>query len=149
MKVIEDIDAAACFIALKLIVAVTLQSSPALAQGVASNRFDDEKLKTSFSISHPVDVPCLNHAGFEGLRSFFLGTDSLEKVLLEMTSRRDLFLESEPDPFLEEQPKLYWLCEVIWKRGGGGSEPSFYAKVYPIDGTMELCSIELRLSQEP
>ena len=149
MKVFEDIDAAACFIALKLIVAVTLQSSPALAQGEALARFDDERLKTALTISHPTDVTCFNQVGFEGLRCFFLGTDSLEKVLLEMTSRRDLFLESEPDPYLEEQPELYWLCQVIWKRGGGGSEPSFYAKVYPIDGTMELCSIELRLSQEP
>lgn len=149
MKVFEDIDAAACLIALKLLVAVTLQSSPALAQGEALARFDDEKLKTAFSISHPIDVPCFNQAGFEGLRSCFLGTDSLEKVLLEMTFRRDLFLESEPDPYLEEQPKLYWHCEVFWKRGSGDSEPSFYANVYPIDGTIELYSIELSLSQDP
>ena len=69
MKVFEDIDVAACLIALKLIVAVTLQSFPALAQGEALARFDDEKLKTAFSISHPKDVPCFNQAGFEGLRS--------------------------------------------------------------------------------
>ena len=149
MKVSEGIDAAACFIAIKLIVAVTLQSSHALGQGEALNRFDDEKLKTAFSISHPLDAPCFNQAGFKGLRSCFLGTDSLEKVLIEMTSRRDLFLESDPDPFLEEQPKLYWHCEVFWKRGSGCSESSFHANVYPIDGTMELYSFELSLSQEP
>ena len=149
MKVYNHGSASTCLNALIFLMAVTLQSSPVLAQGEASNRFDDERLKTAFSISHPTDVPCFNQTGFEGLRSCFLGTDSLEKVLIEMTSRRDLFLECEPDPFLEEQPKLYWHCEVFCRRGNGGSQPSVHVNVYPIDGTMELYSIELSLSQEP
>lgn len=148
MKVYNHVSAAACLNALILTVAVILQSSPALSQGEVPNRFDDERLKTTFSLPQQ-NLPCYSQMGFEGLRSCFSGTDSLEKVLLEMTSRRDLFLESEPDPFLEEQPKLYWDCEVFWKRGSGGSESSFHANVFPIDGNMELYSIELRLSQEP
>ena len=149
MKVYNHISAAACLNALIFTAAVILQSSPALSQGEAPYRFDDERLKATFSLPHQIDLPCYSQMGFEGLRSCFSGTDSLEQVLLDITSRRDLFLEKEPDPFLEEQPKIYWYCEVFWKAGSDGSQPSFHANVFPIDGNMELYSIELRLSQEP
>lgn len=132
-----------------LLVGILTWSIPVQAQENASNRFDDERLKTRFVVSHPADFFCPLPYDFRDLKRCFSNADTLETVLVSLTNHMATFLESEPDPFVDEQPKLFWYCDVFWTDGDSMLQPSMRCSVHPIDGTMQLFSNELRLSEEP
>ena len=122
---------------------------PVQAQENASNRFDDERLKTRFVVSHPADFFCPLPSDFIGLKRCFSNADTLEAVLVSLTNHMAIFLESEPDSSADEQLKLFWYCDVFWTDCDSMVQPSMRCSVHPIDGTMQLFSNELRLRQEP
>ena len=62
------------------------------------------------------------------------------------------FLEKEPDPYLEEQPEVYWVSEFFWSngmvKGGDKIPPSMRCNLFPAGGTAMIYSEVLELRHE-
>lgn len=122
------------------------------AQETQSVRILDERLKTSFLVSFPKDFACDLPQSFEDLKMCFSNLDTLESVIMRMTSQMDEFLEKEPDPYLEEPPEFYWVSEVRWSngmvKGGDTIPPSMRCNLFPDGGTLMVYLEVLELRHE-
>ena len=86
------------------------------AQQNRSTHILDERLKTSFLVTYPREFACDLPSSFEDLKQCFSNLDSLESTIIQMTEHMDDFLANEPDPYLDEPPKVYWVSEIQWAK---------------------------------
>ena len=124
-----------------------------LAQQSRSVQILDERLKTSFWVSYPEELTCDLPSSFEDFKQCFSNLDMLEGTLIRMTKHMDEFLANEPNPFLEEPPKVYWVSEIQWAKGrveeGDTISASMWCSVFPADGgTLIMYSEALELRKE-
>lgn len=131
---------------------VLLGSTTSVAQENQTIHVLDERLKTTFLITYPLEFRCDLPESFHDLKECFSNLDSLESVLLERTMWMDEFLEREPDTRLEEEPKVYWLSEICWTEGwveGNDTVPaSMWCNLFPIGGTLKIYSEALELRSD-
>ena len=122
------------------------------AQQNRSTHILDERLKTSFLVTYPAEFACDLPSSFEDLKRCFSNLDSLESTIIQMTEHMDDFLANEPDPFLDEPPKVYWVSEIQWAKRrvveGDTIPASMWCSVFPDGGTLLYHSQALELRQE-